>query len=263
MTTSPLVVFDFDGVLVDGMAEYWWSARRAALALPRTGPPLPLPDLAPPGFARLRPLIHKGWEMVLMAAELGRDDFDLEAALAHYDRCVPEALRRWGWHPEQLQRALESVRSAAIATDPEGWLGLHRFYPGVVERLGELKREGADWAVLTTKGGAFAARLLAAAGLTPARLYGHEQGSKPEVLLGLTAEAGVRQPGGGAVRPLWFLEDRRPTLERVRATPGLEDVRCYLVAWGYLAPGDGDGLEAAGIRWLERERFVAPLAQWP
>ncbi|MFN7819100.1 MAG: HAD family hydrolase, partial [Cyanobacteriota bacterium] len=33
MSVSPLLVFDFDGVLVDGMAEYWWSARRAALRL--------------------------------------------------------------------------------------------------------------------------------------------------------------------------------------------------------------------------------------
>jgi hypothetical protein len=115
--------------------------------------------------------------------------------------------------------------------------------------------------VLTTKGGAFAARLLAAAGLTPARLFGHEQGSKPEVLLQLVAEAaGQRET---LAESLWFLEDRRPTLELVRATPGLERVRCYLVAWGYLAPGDDRSLGAAGIRWLEPERFAAPLAQWP
>ncbi len=31
MRPAPLPVFDFDGVLVDGMPEYWWSARRAAL----------------------------------------------------------------------------------------------------------------------------------------------------------------------------------------------------------------------------------------
>jgi phosphoglycolate phosphatase-like HAD superfamily hydrolase len=255
--SSPLLVFDFDGVLVDGMAEYWWSARRAAeaLAADRPGAALSLPAQAPAGFARLRPLIHKGWEMVLMAAELGRPDFDLEGTLTHYDRGLAEALQRWGWEPAQLQRALETVRSEAIATDLPAWLALHRFYPGVVERLGRLEQEGADWAVLTTKGGAFAARLLAAAGLTPGRLFGHEQGSKPAVLRQLVAEP--------AARPLWFLEDRRPTLELVRATPGLERVRCYLVAWGYLAPGDGEGLEAAGIRWLEAERFASPLAQWP
>ena len=64
-------------------------------------------------------------------------------------------------------------------------------------------------------------------------------------------------------RPLWFIEDRRPTLELVRATPGLEAVRCHLVSWGYLAPGDRQGLEGAGIHWLEPETFQAPLARWP
>ncbi len=111
--------------------------------------------------------------------------------------------------------------------------------------------------MLTTKGGAFAARLLAAAGLTPVALYGHEQGSKPSVLAQLVAE---RDPGE---RPLWFVEDRRPTLELVRRTSGLEAVRCYLVAWGYLGPRDGEGLAPLGIRWLEPAAFEAPLAQWP
>ncbi|MFM9071980.1 MAG: hypothetical protein ACKOOC_00990, partial [Cyanobium sp.] len=74
----PLLVFDFDGVIVDGMEEYWWSARRAALELARQGgshgPALSLPEERPPAFGLLRPLIHKGWEMVLVAAELGRPD---------------------------------------------------------------------------------------------------------------------------------------------------------------------------------------------
>lgn len=260
MPERPLLVFDFDGVLVDGMAEYWWSARRAALALAAQQPAtsrLRLPEQAPAGFALLRPLIHKGWEMVLVAAELGRLDGDPAAALADYDTFLGQALGRWGWTPEQLQRALESLRQEAISTDLDAWLALHRFYPGVAARLRRLEAEGADWAVLTTKGGAFAARLLAAAGLTPLALYGHEQGSKPSVLAQLVA-------GRDPVRqPLWFLEDRRPTLELVRRTPGLEAVRCCLVSWGYLGPGDGQGLAPLGIRWLEPAGFEAPLAQWP
>ena len=250
MAAAPLLVFDFDGVLVDGMAEYWWSAHQAAL---RLDPGLSLPEAAPPGFSLLRPRIHKGWEMVLMAAELGRPGFDPLAAAADYDRAMPAALASRGWPAYQLQEALEAVRRTAIAEEPEAWLALHRFYPGVPDRLRGLASEGADWAVLTTKGGAFAARLLAAAGLTPWALYGHEQGSKPEVLLQLRSQG----------RPLWFVEDRRPTLELVRATPGLEEVRCYLASWGYLAPGDGEGLAVERIRWLTPAAFAAPLAAWP
>lgn len=248
--SAPLVVFDFDGVLMDGMPEYWWSARAAALHL---APELPLPSEAPVAFARLRPLIHKGWEMVLMAAELARDDLDLEALLADYSAALPVALARWGWHPEQLQQQLERVRADAIAEAPAAWLARHQLYPGVKQRLEHLGKEGARWAVLTTKGAAFAARLLAAAGLEPWALYGHEQGSKPEVLRQLLGQQGC---------PLWFVEDRRPTLETVLADSRLAPVRCFLVSWGYLGPLDGQNLPA-GIAWLTPERFAAPLAQWP
>jgi phosphoglycolate phosphatase-like HAD superfamily hydrolase len=254
VTPSPLLVFDFDGVLVDGMAEYWWAARQAVLKL---RPDLTLPEQAPVAFARLRPLIHKGWEMVLVAAELSRSSSDLTAPGADYDEALASTLAHWGWSPETLQTTLEEVRRQAIAADRRHWLALHRPYPGVPQRLRALAAEAADWAVLTTKGGAFAARLLTAAGLSPLALFGHEQGSKPSVLAHLVAERDPRD------RPLWFVEDRRPTLELVRRTPGLEAVRCYLASWGYLGPGDGEGLAPLGIHWLEPAGFEAPLAQWP
>jgi phosphoglycolate phosphatase-like HAD superfamily hydrolase len=246
---APLLVFDFDGVLVDGMPEYWWSARQAALQL---APDLAVPEQAPAAFAALRPLIHKGWEMVLIAAELASAECDLTALLADYAASLPRLLARWHWRPEQLQQALEQVRRRAIATDLPAWLALHRFYPGVPQRLRALAGEGADWLVLTTKGGAFARQILAAAALEPQAVFGHEQGSKPEVLEQLLAEG----------RPIWFLEDRRPTLEQVRRRPPLDPVRCFLVSWGYLGPGDNQQLPE-GIHWLTPERFAAPLAQWP
>ena len=89
MAEAPLLVFDFDGVLVDGMAEYWWSARRAALSL---RPERQLPEQAPAGFSQLRPLIHKGWEMVLAALELSRADLELSDYIAHYDAHLHTAL---------------------------------------------------------------------------------------------------------------------------------------------------------------------------
>ena len=247
---APLLVFDFDGVLVDGMAEYWWSARGAAL---RLRPAVVLPEQAPPGFSALRPLIHKGWEMVLAALELSRPDLDLPAYLADYGACTQAALARWQLEPGPLQRSLEQLRTDAIAADAAAWRALHHPYPGVPERLRRLAEEGSAWLVLTTKGGAFARELLAGYGLEPRAVYGHEQGSKPEVLLRLQAEQAA---------PLWFVEDRRPTLETVRRTPGLEAVRCFLVSWGYLGPGDSRDLPA-GISLLEPEAFAQPLDQWP
>jgi phosphoglycolate phosphatase-like HAD superfamily hydrolase len=249
MADAPLLVFDFDGVLVDGMAEYWWSARRAALAL---CPERTLPEQAPPAFSQLRPLIHKGWEMVLAALELSRPELNLPDYLQHYDRHLQAALVRWQLEPHTLQRSLEELRQQAIASHPEAWLALHQPYPGVIARLQALSQGGTPWRVLTTKGGVFAQELLQAYGLQPEAVDGHEQGSKPEVLLQLSRQQS---------RPIWFVEDRRPTLERVRSTAGLEAVRCFLVTWGYLSPGDLANLPA-GISPLEPEQFSAPLASW-
>jgi len=250
VSSAPLLVFDFDGVLMDGMPEYWWSARRAAQ---RLDPSLVLPEQAPAAFAALRPHIHKGWEMVLLAAALARPDFSLEAWLSNYDQALALALAQVTASEEALQAALETVRDTALREDPAAWLALHRFFPGVERRLRQLGEEGVPWLVLTTKGGAYATRLLEAAGLEPQAVYGHERGSKPEVLLSLLNEE----------RPLWFVEDRRPTLERVRVTPGLEAVRCFLALWGYLAPGDSDGLPSRAIVPLDASRFAGPLANWP
>ncbi len=250
MSSAPLLVFDFDGVLMDGMPEYWWSARRAAQ---RLDPSLVLPEQTPASFAALRPHIHKGWEMVLVAAALARPDFSLEAWLSNYDQALALALAQVTASEEALQAALETVRDTALREDPAAWLALHRFFPGVERRLRQLGEEGVPWLVLTTKGGAYATRLLEAAELEPQAVYGHERGSKPEVLLSLLNEE----------RPLWFVEDRRPTLERVRVTPGLEAVRCFLAMWGYLAPGDSDGLPSRAIVPLDASRFAGPLADWP
>jgi len=250
VSSSPLLVFDFDGVLMDGMPEYWWSARRAAH---RLDPSLMLPEQAPASFVALRPHIHKGWEMVLVAAALARPDFSLEAWLSNYDQALALELARVTANEKALQAALETVRDTALREDPVAWLALHRFFPGVERRLRQLGEEGVPWLVLTTKGGAYATRLLEAAGLEPQAVYGHERGSKPEVLLSLL----------NGERSLWFVEDRRPTLERVRVTPGLEAVRCFLALWGYLAPGDSDGLPSRAIVPLDASRFAGPLANWP
>lgn len=258
MNSRPLLVFDFDGVIIDGMGEYWWSARQACMELVGGDfGPEPLPELVPEAFRLLRPWIHQGWEMVLLAAELLRSDGPLlqrgvKAFSADYPLRSQQALEAWGWRPAQLQEALEHVRRRAVASDRLVWLALHRPFPGVVERLGRLQDEGVDWAVLTTKGAEFTAELLNCFQLMPKGLYGHESGSKPEVLLRLVAERPLRG----------FVEDRRATLETVLSTPGLSSLPCYLASWGYLKPEDCFALPM-GIRLLEPEALAAPLASWP
>ncbi|QEY32167.1 HAD family hydrolase [Synechococcus sp. RSCCF101] len=253
MASRPTLVFDFDGVLIDGMEEYWWSARTAALAL-RPALALALPEAVPAAFRRLRPRVHKGWEMVLLALLLAGDSEGQAPELAPGDDWSLRLLPAWAGSPEPLQRSLESAREQAIATDLDAWLGRHHAFEGVVPRLRALEDAGLEWGVLTTKAERFTRRILDAQQLRPAWVIGHERGSKVEVLRSLLLE----RP-----RALWFVEDRRATLEQVLAEPDLAGaVRCYLATWGYLGPGDATGLPA-GIRLLSPAAFSAGLADWP
>ena len=249
MTAHPLLVFDFDGLIVDGMAEYWWSAWMAAQRLDAEPQGLG-PDAVPQGFRRLRPWVHHGWEMVLLAAEYSQ--LEVSAWVADYAGQQAEAMARWGVSPDMLQQALDRVRHHALTSVRPQWLALHRPFPGVVERLKVLGSEDVDWAVLTTKGAAFTAELLDGLGLQPWRLYGREDGTKPDVLLRLQEERPLRA----------FVEDRRATLETVLATPGLGQLSCLLVRWGYLKPQDliglPDGMHSIDLKGLNR-----PLAEWP
>ena len=248
-----MLISDFDGVIVDGMEEYWWSASRAAKQL------LPaaaqLPEAVPDAFRQLRPQVHHGWEMPLLAAVIAGYGQPLAAFQNDYAAALTASQQQLGWSQEQLTEALDAVRQQAIGSDRQAWLALHRPYPWMLKGLQRLEAEGHPWAVLTTKSAGFTAELLRSHQLHPQAIYGREDGPKPEVLQRLLAQEAA--PG------TWrFLEDRRLTLEAVRAVPALNRVHCLLVRWGYLRPGDDRDLPA-GIQLLEPAMLEQPLAHWP
>ncbi len=240
------------------MDEYWWSSRETCIDLLGSGlRSNSLPRNAPESFRSLRPWIHQGWEMVLLTAELTRTNSPLRLKgtqffASKYLQNCEEALKAWGWSPVQLQEALDHTRRVAVAHDRAAWLARHRTFPGVVQRLNCLAAEKVDLVILTTKGEAFTDELLRSLNLTPQQLYGHESGSKRDVLLHLAAEHSL----------LGFVEDRRKTLENILSTPKLSSLPCYLASWGYLKPQDKQNLPI-GIHILEPEDLAAPLARWP
>ena len=249
MSRPAVLALDLDGVLVDGMEEYWRSSLAVArgLGAPWLGPHGEVPQ----AFRRVRPWVHTGWEMVVVAWALAHG-----AAAEAFLQDYPEALRQWqtrlGQSPAALQDALEHHRRDCISRDPRGWLAQHRPYPGVAERLRRCGAERVDWVVVTTKGREFAAALLAQGGLRPTTVYGREDGPKVLVLRRLLEER----------QPVWFVEDRLLTLEQVTADSQLGGVGCYLAAWGYLRHADRQQLRPPA-HWLDHATFCAPFPAWP
>jgi phosphoglycolate phosphatase-like HAD superfamily hydrolase len=248
-----VLVTDFDGVVIDGMAEYWWAARQCAFGL------LPqlqaLPESVPQLFRSLRPRVLTGWEMPVLAAAIGGLAEPPEAFAENYPQALARSLERLGWQQSLLSDRLDRVRHQALDSERQIWLDRHQPYPWMLACLQELQRQGTPWRVLTTKSAAFTLELLAAHGLRPEAVHAREEGPKPARLLGL-------QHQGLIPADCLFLEDRRLSLEEVRATPGLEQVRCRLASWGYLLPQDCLDLPE-GIELLSPADLELPLVNWP
>ena len=68
---KPLLVLDFDGVIVDGIKEYWYSSRQTCLNIlsAKEKEIISFPTEIPKAFKAMRPWVHHGWEMVILAAE--------------------------------------------------------------------------------------------------------------------------------------------------------------------------------------------------
>ena len=122
MIEKPLLVFDFDGVIVDGITEYWSSSRQTCLNIlsPQAKENIYLPSEIPSNFKTLRPWVHHGWEMVILAAECSNKTSQLnlkgiENFSKNYSIECSLALEKWGWTPSQLQEALNQTRREAIS----------------------------------------------------------------------------------------------------------------------------------------------------
>ncbi|MBW4697759.1 MAG: HAD family hydrolase [Aphanocapsa lilacina HA4352-LM1] len=258
-TPAPdLLALDFDGVLCDGLLEYFqtaWQVYRRLWTPPDS--PAPPAEVAQ-RFYRLRPVVETGWEMpLLVSAIIG--GVEPEAILADWGGISRKLLAESGFSAPQLAAAVDRARDEWIARDLGGWLQLHRLYPGVAGKLRAL-REHVQPAVfiITTKESRFVLLLLEQAGVAwpSGWIFGKDiQRPKTETLAKLL---------GAGYEHIWFVEDRLATLEKVARLAELATVRLYLADWGYNTPAERERTRADGrIRLLNLEQFADDFCAWP
>ena len=250
-----ILALDFDGVLCDGMREYFTAAWRAWRRL------RPSIALDPPSglferFARVRPVVESGWEMplVIMALLAGASESEL------LERWRPAPLlAELGLAREAVAAAVDQVRDEWIASDEADWLDHHQFYPGIVEKIRPLVGGAIRPVVVTTKEGRFARRILARHGLElgDGNVYGKEtQRPKPTIL----RELAGAPPAPGA---LWFVEDRLEALAAVKRVPELDGVALFLAAWGYNTVPDREAARRDDrVTLLTLAQFVGDFSGW-
>jgi phosphoglycolate phosphatase-like HAD superfamily hydrolase len=254
-----LVASDFDGVLCDGLIEYFQTAWRAYCQVWGKGEQNP-PDGLAEQFYRLRPVIETGWEMpvLLHAQMLGMAEDELFQDWP----AIAQRLIAQDYHsPAELAKAVDSIRDAWIARDVDHWLAQHRFYPGVVQGLQRILESGSQLVIVTTKEGRFVRQLLSQSNiaLSDEQIFGKEvKQPKHQTLRQLMQTYDISDP-----TTLWFIEDRLKTLENVQAQTDLTGLQLFLADWGYNTLSERESADRnADIRLLSLAQFAEPFAPW-
>ena len=100
-----LLALDFDGVICDGLVEYFASTKRAYEQIWSES----IDDSLAPSFYRLRPVIETGWEMpiLLRALVLGIDEAEI---LDDFGAIALQITMSEGLTKQEVVRKLDGVR---------------------------------------------------------------------------------------------------------------------------------------------------------
>lgn len=254
-------MLDFDGTVCDGIAEMAESSWRT---LARIAPPAaPLTDELRARFAAVRPIIESGWEMVVLVGVLAAQDPARDAELrtgAQWAAARDAYVQARGFAPQQLAAEFDASRVDWIRRDRAGWIGSHRFYPGVADWLRRLIREERLVYILSTKSKEFLDVLMEAEGvpLPTERVIGRAvpRRDKWDVLAELAERHQV------APDDVWFVEDRLETLIEMRRRAPAFPARVFFADWGYVFPEDTPAAQRAGIPILTLARATGPFDEW-
>ncbi len=256
--TPTILALDFDGVICDGLIEYFETAWRTYCQIWSSASQTPPDDLAS-RFYELRPVIETGWEMpvLIRALLLGIPE---QKIWQEWVAIAQQLLQQANLTAVEIGRRLDQIRDEWIVSDLDSWLSLHRFYPGVVERLRSLTSSSFELIIITTKEGRFVSQLLQRQGvqLSEQSIIGKEsKRPKYEVireLIGVIAEKPIS---------LWFVEDRIKTLLLVQQQADLDSVRLFLADWGYNTASEREMAEHnPRIALLSLSQFVQDFSAW-
>ncbi len=248
MAPKTIIAFDFDGVICDGLPEYFHSACLAYQTIWPSKPEDLLTELQA-DFNELRPLIETGWEMIILLRAL-QQHIPKAQLWEAWQTIVQQILQQENLSSVQVMQALDQVRDRQLQTQLDQWLGRHQFYPGMVKLLQNLlDQDDVTPYIITTKEARFTRQLLQHQNVDfpAAQIFGKEQ-KQPKTIT-------LKQLLAPEVETFLFIEDRLKTLEKVRQQPELNTLQLFLADWGYNTSPERAAATKQGIP-------VVNLSQW-
>lgn len=252
-----ILALDFDGVLCDGMMEYFETSWRTYCQIWMADSEIQLDSLAD-NFYKLRPVIEVGWEMPLLlrALILGVAE---EKIWQDWAGVAQKIMLEENLKAAEIGKQLDQIRDRWIVEDLDSWLALHRFYPGIVVMLRSLLASSVQPVIVTTKEGRFARQLLQQQNINmPTEwIIGKEvKRSKDQTLRELLAASTDNAS-------IWFVEDRLKTLQNVEQQADLEAVGLFLADWGYNTPAQQASIRLSSrIKLLSLTKFSQDFSAW-
>ncbi len=236
MSSQKIFLFDFDGVIVDGMPEYWHSSLLACekyLNSPYISVDQKLYEKVPNTFKEIRPWVKYGWEMVLIVHEIIKTEnpiktFNKDDFINNYHQNCQKILKDNSWIAEDLQKILDKSRKYQINKDFKSWVNLHNPFFEVIDFMKELRNKEIKTGIITTKGEIFAEKILKELNIFPEFIFGYESGTKLKIAERLAQTYDI----------LGFIEDRKKTLIDIKQNSETAHIQCFLADWGYLKESD-------------------------
>ena len=259
MENSPsILALDFDGVICDGLIEYFQVAWRAYCGVWLAESKIP-PDGLAETFYPLRAVIETGWEMPVLIKALIEGIPD-EEIYQGWHNISKQILEKDNLKSQDIAKKLDGIRDEWINNDLDGWLSLNRFYPGTIEKIRSIASSSVELYIITTKEGRFVKQLLQIWGveLNSELIFGKEvKRPKYEIIRELIRKHNT-SPGN-----VWFVEDRLKTLQVVKKLPDLQDVKLFLASWGYNTASEREAAKNdERIKLISLAQFVQDSFAW-
>ncbi|MBV5257868.1 HAD family hydrolase [Synechococcus moorigangaii CMS01] len=249
-----IIAFDFDGVICDGLPEYFHSSCLAYQTLWPDYNPDALANLQA-DFNHLRPLIETGWEMIILLRAL-QQQIPTTHLWYNWPATVQQLLQTNNLNSSELMRALDQVRDRQIQTQLNQWLERHQFYPGMIALLQNLlHQDDVTPYIITTKEARFTRQLLQSQNVDfpAAQIFGKEQKQPKTVTL--------KQLLSPKVKTFLFIEDRLKTLEKVQQQPELNNLQLFLADWGYNTAAEQTAAKNQGIPVVNMTQWTGIMAE--
>lgn len=247
-----MLIFDFDGVLVDSVREAAATGYNAV-----TGKTVARLDDLPPGlydlFRRNRPVIRSAPELfTLMRWCVDHYETRPEARMTR--EAFEELLDAEDLPSDERADRFFAARGRFMDADRDAWLALNAPFQPLWDRLQD--RGGDGPVILTNKNRDAVLEICRHFGLTasPDTIYGGDE-NRPKT------ERMTRLDERFRDRPYTFIDDALGNLVEMDRHFNREEtvIRPVLARWGYLGPGDVDHARRLGYDVFDQDDLTAIL----